>query len=375
MAQIGDIKRYRANLQDEIDGAAMYRTLAELESDPNLTELYQRLAATEERHGRLWIDRLVEAGVSLSVPRPTRRVRILMWLARRLGPSMLVSTLAAQEQAGQFMYDDQPEAAGTTLPADERSHARLLQTLSTEGSSGVAGPALARVEGRHSAVGGNALRAAVLGANDGLVSNLALVMGVAGASISNDAVLIAGFAGLVAGAISMALGEWLSVQSSRELYQRQIDIEEREIADAPEEEAEELALIYQAKGMSAEQARALAARIMEDPETALSTLAREELGIDPDELGGSAWQAAVTSFFLFTAGAIFPVVAFLFTSGAAAVVASLALSALALFVVGAGITLITGRGVWFSGLRQMAFGLAAAGLTYGIGSLLGVAVS
>jgi len=173
----------------------------------------------------------------------------------------------------------------------------------------------------------------------------------------------------------MALGEWLSVQSSRELYQRQIDIEEREIADAPEEEAEELALIYQAKGMSAEQARALAARIMEDPETALSTLAREELGIDPDELGGSAWQAAVTSFFLFTAGAIFPVVAFLFTSGAAAVVASLALSALALFVVGAGITLITGRGVWFSGLRQMAFGLAAAGLTFGIGSLLGVAVS
>jgi len=375
VAQIGDIKRYRANLQDEIDGAAMYRTLAELESDPNLTELYQRLAATEERHGRLWIDRLVEAGVSLSVPRPTRRVRILMWLARRLGPSMLVSTLAAQEQAGQFMYDDQPEAAGTTLPADERSHARLLQTLSTEGSSGVAGPALARVEGRHSAVGGNALRAAVLGANDGLVSNLALVMGVAGASISNDAVLIAGFAGLVAGAISMALGEWLSVQSSRELYQRQIDIEEREIADAPEEEAEELALIYQAKGMSAEQARALAARIMEDPETALSTLAREELGIDPDELGGSAWQAAVTSFFLFTAGAIFPVVAFLFTSGAAAVVASLALSALALFVVGAGITLITGRGVGFSGLRQMVFGLAAAGLTFGIGSLLGVAVS
>ncbi len=375
MTQRDDIDRYRENLQDEIDGAAMYRALVTLESDPHLSDLYLRLAETEERHGRLWADKLAEAGAPPGEPRPTRRARILIWLAGRLGQGMLVSTIAAQERAGQFMYDDQPETVGTSLPGDERSHARILQTLVGESSTGVTGPALGRFEGRHSAVGGNALRAAVLGANDGLVSNLALVMAVAGASISNDAVLIAGFAGLLAGAISMALGEWLSVQSSRELYERQLDIEKREIAEVPEEEAEELALIYQAKGMSADQARALAARIMEDAEAALSTMAREELGIDPDELGGSPWQAAFTSFFLFTAGAIFPVLPFVFTTGAAAIIGSLVLSGLALFAVGSGITLITGRGVWFSGLRQMAFGLIAAGITYAIGSLLGVAVS
>lgn len=375
VAQIDDVDRYRANLQDEIDGAAMYRALAELEPDPHLSELYHRLAETEERHGRLWAGKLEDVGAPPGETRPTLRARILIRLARRFGPSMLVSTLAGQEQAGQFMYDDQPEAAGTTLPGDERSHARLLRTLVRDSSAGVTGPALARFEGRHSAVGGNALRAAVLGANDGLVSNLALVMGVAGAGISNQAVLVAGFAGLLAGAISMALGEWLSVQSSRELYQRQIDIERREIAEVPEEEAEELALIYQAKGMPADQARALAARIMEDEETALSTLAREELGIDPEELGGSAWQAAFTSFFLFAGGAIIPVIPFLLTTGTQAVATSLALSGLALFIVGAGITLITGRKVWQSGLRQTAFGLAAAGLTFGIGSLLGVAVA
>ena len=255
MTQADDLARYRENLQDEIDGAAMYRTLADLESDPHLSELYQRLATTEERHGQLWADKLQAAGVRNGEPQPTLRIRILIRLANRFGPGMLVSTLAAQEQAGQFMYDDQPEATGTTLPADERSHARILRTVVGEGSGGIGGPSLARFEGRHSAVGGNALRAAVLGANDGLVSNLALVTGVAGASISNDAVLIAGFAGLLAGAISMALGEWLSVQSSRELYARQIDIERREIAEVPEEEAEELTLIYQAKGMPEDQAR------------------------------------------------------------------------------------------------------------------------
>lgn len=375
MVQQDDIDRYRENLQDETDGAAMYRALATIESDPHLSELYDRLAETEERHGGLWADKLREAGALTDLPEPSRRARILIWLASRLGPGMLVSTLAAQERSGQFMYDDQPEAAGTSLPADERSHARVLQNLVGESPRGLAGPALARFEGRHSAVGGNALRAAVLGANDGLVSNLALVMGVAGASISNDVVLIAGFAGLLAGSISMALGEWLSVQSSRELYQRQLDIEEREIAEVPEEEAEELALIYQAKGMPADQAHTLANRIMEDPEAALSTLAREELGIDPEELGGSPWQAAFTSFFLFAGGAILPVLPFVFTSGAAAVVASLVLSGLGLFIVGAGITLITGRGLWFSGLRQTAFGLIAAAITFGIGSLLGVVVS
>src|SRR5256714_1939537 len=165
------------------------------------------------------------------------------------------------------------------FPADERSHARLLSAI--VGKTGIEGNALARFEGRHRAIGGNALRAAVLGADDGLVSNLSLVMGVAGASLSNHGILVTGFAGLLAGAISMALGEWLSVQSSRELYQRPIAIEPEELETVPEEEQEELALIYQAKGIPTQRARELAAGLIADPHTALDTLAREELGIDP----------------------------------------------------------------------------------------------
>jgi VIT1/CCC1 family predicted Fe2+/Mn2+ transporter len=200
-------------------------------------------------------------------------------------------------------------------------------------------------------------------------------MGVAGAAHSPRSILVTGFAGLLAGAGSMALGEWLSVQSSRELFQRQLDIEREELAAAPAEEAEELALIYQAKGVGAEDARALAQRVISSPATALDTLAREELAIDPEELGGSAWVAASTSFLLFAVGAIIPVVPFLLFAGQAAVLASVLLSAVALFALGAAITLLTGRGVLASGARQLGFGLAAAGLTYVVGRLIGASIA
>ena len=375
MATAEDIARYRENYQDEIDGAAMYRALSDMESDPALKELYEKLAATEERHAAFWREKLAAAGVELGEPEPSRRAKILIWLAKRLGTNVLVTTMAAEEKAGQFMYDDQPETEGTSLPADERSHARILAQLADEGPKTITGPVLARIEGRHSAVGGNALRAAVLGANDGLVSNMSLVMGVAGATDANSSIVIAGVAGLLAGAISMALGEWISVQSSRELYERQIEIERREIREIPEEEAEELALIYESKGMPPDQAAELAARVMQDEEKALDTMAREELGIDPDELGGSPWEAAIASFFLFAAGAILPVFPFLVSSGAPAIWGAIVLGGLGLFGLGAAISLMTGRNVWFSGFRQMGFGLAAAAVTFGIGTLLGVAVS
>ncbi len=370
-----DLDRYRGNLQDEIDGAAMYRALADMESEPSLAELYRRLAATEERHGNLWRDRLLEAGEDPGGMAVSRRVRILIWLARRMGSGVLVSTIARDEQTGQFMYDDQSETEGTSLRADERSHARLMAVLAQDNPIAVTGPMLARLEGRHSAIGGNALRAAVLGANDGLVSNLALVMGIAGATSDRTTVLLAGLAGLLAGAISMALGEWISVQSSRELYERQIATEQSEIEEFPEEEAAELALIYQAKGVPAEQAAALAAAVMADPVKALDTLSREELGIDPDDLGGSPWEAAISSFFLFAFGAILPVLPYFFTSGATVIAASLLLSGIGLLALGAAISLITGKSTTRSAVRQAAFGIAAAGVTYAIGSLLGVAVS
>jgi VIT1/CCC1 family predicted Fe2+/Mn2+ transporter len=234
------------------------------------------------------------------------------------------------------------------------------------------GSALARLEGRHRALGGNALRAAVLGANDGLVSNLSLVMGVAGAAVSEKTILLTGLAGLVAGACSMAMGEWLSVNSARELAQKQIEIEKAELEQAPEEEIEEIALIYEAKGLPRPQAEALARQMMANKETALDTLVREELGIDPDELGGSAWTAAASSFFLFSVGAVFPVAPFLFLQGWMAVIASLVASGVALALIGAGTSLFTGRGIGFSALRQLLVGYAAAAITYAIGMLAGV---
>jgi VIT1/CCC1 family predicted Fe2+/Mn2+ transporter len=234
---------------------------------------------------------------------------------------------------------------------------------------------VAQMEGRHKASGGNALRAAVLGANDGLVSILSLVMGVAGANMNSHNVFIAGIAGLLAGAGSMALGEWLSVQSSRELYAHQIKIEKEELEGNPAEEQEELALIYQAKGLSEARARELSAAIMTtDKNSILDTLAREELGIDPQELGGSAYVAAFTSFFLFALGALFPLLPFAFLSGNIAVYTSMGVSAIALFLVGAAITLMTGRNIFYSGSRQVIIGLAAAIITYGIGKLIGVSV-
>jgi VIT1/CCC1 family predicted Fe2+/Mn2+ transporter len=199
-------------------------------------------------------------------------------------------------------------------------------------------------------------------------------MGVAGATLNNQTVLITGLAGLLAGAISMALGEWLSVQSSRELYSHQIEVESAEIEQHPEEEIEELGLIYEARGLPREQARTLAQSIVSNTSSAVETLAREELGIDPGELGGSAWEAALTSFILFAVGAIIPVSPCMFLTGMMAVYVSIAFSVVALFLLGAVITLFTGKPVLFSGMRMVIFGLLAAAVTFGIGRLIGVSL-
>lgn len=227
----------------------------------------------------------------------------------------------------------------------------------------------------HGNVGGNALRASVLGANDGLVSNLLLVMGVVGASLDERAILITGLAGLLAGASSMAMGEWVSVQSSRELYQRQIEIERQEIAETPDKEAQEFLEMYMAKGLSEPLARQVSEQLMENPEHALDTMVREELGINPHDLGGSAWEAAGASFLLFAVGAAVPVLPFLLLSGMAAVWASLGVSALALFGMGAAITFITGRNPLASGARQLLIGIAASGVTFAIGKLIDVTIA
>jgi VIT1/CCC1 family predicted Fe2+/Mn2+ transporter len=234
------------------------------------------------------------------------------------------------------------------------------------------GPAaIAGAERWHRSARSGTLRAVIFGVSDGLVSNLALVMGIAGASRQAEFVLLAGIAGLLAGAFSMAAGEYISMQSQRELFERQIELERAEMEAMPEEEEAELAAVYRAKGFDAAEAARIAHRLFADPETALDTLVREELGLDPDELG-SPWKAAAGSFAAFAIGAVIPVIPFLFGGGPAVLAASLGLSLIALFGVGAAVSLLTGRGALFSGFRQLGIGLGAALVTFTIGSIIGV---
>ena len=368
-----DIERYLANRQKEIDGAALYNVLAEKESQPQMKEVYLKLSASEEKHAATWEKKLEELKVKVPPRKPTWRASTMIWLARRFGPQFVLPTITGNEKADSQAYDGQSDQEAKEFSLEEKSHARLL-SVASQSKGGLSGGTVAQLEGRHKASGGNALRAAVLGANDGLVSILSLTMGVAGATNSRPDILIAGLAGVLAGAGSMALGEWLSVQSSRELYEHQIKIEAEEIAESPEEEQEELALIYQSKGLPENRAKEMAAHMMADKTNILDTLAREELGIDPEELGGSAYEAAFTSFFLFAFGALFPMIPYFFWSGTLAIALSLIISAVGLFIIGAAITLMTGKSIWFSGTRQVVVGIVAAALTYGIGKLIGVSV-
>jgi VIT1/CCC1 family predicted Fe2+/Mn2+ transporter len=369
------VDRYRRNLQDEIDSAAQYRAMADSEPDRRTADIYRKLAEMEEKHAAFWEERLRKANAPVPPRAPSWRARVLTWVARRYGARTILATVASREYKDRNEYLSQPETTSTRMVEQERSHARVLQSIMIAHAEGAPGSEVARVEGRHRRVGGNALRAAVLGANDGLCSNLALMMGVAGAAPEGRAVLLAGAAGLVAGAFSMAFGEWISVTSSRELAEREVNVEREELEHEPEEEREELQLIYEARGLPQAEAKELSERLITDSKNALDVLTREELGLDPAELGGSPAMAALTSFFLFALGAAFPLVPFLVANGQRAMMGSFAISALVLFAIGAAISLFTGRPVWRSGLRQLGIGLAAAAVTYGIGRALGVAVS
>jgi VIT1/CCC1 family predicted Fe2+/Mn2+ transporter len=368
-----EAQRYIGFVNDELNGVTLYNALAHNEQNPKLAEVYRRMAVVEQHHADEWLKRLQEAGVTVPPFKPALRTRLLSWMAKRFGVSFVLPSVTAMESNGANAYARVPNAG--QMSADEQSHGRMLRQITQSVRGGIEGGALAQIEGRHRGTGGNALRAAVLGANDGLTSVLSLVMGVAGAGLPSHSILITGLAGLLAGAISMAMGEWLSVQSSRELYTKQIAIEKAEIEASPEEEVAELSLIYQSRGLEEGKARQLASDIMANQDTALDTLAREELGINPDELGGSAWEAAITSFLLFSVGALLPVSPFIFFEGLTAILVSVAFAMVGLFIIGAATTLFTGRSVLFSGLRMMFIGLGAAVVTYTIGHLVGVNVA
>ncbi len=369
-----DIKRYRANLRDELDGAALYTRIASAEPDPIRKDLFLQLAQAEAKHAELWRKKLAAAGVKEEPYLPSFRTRLLGRLARRFGPAFVMPTVAAAEFSDRNKYASQADAL--SISAEERGHAAVVQEIAraTQPHT-VTGADIAHAEPWHRGASGNNLRAAVLGANDGLVSNFCLIMGVAGAGTGNRTILITGLAGLAAGACSMALGEWLSVTNARELARTQISKEAQEIAQTPEAEQHELALIYQAKGLQKADAQRIAAELMSDKKAALDTLAREELGIDPAELGGNPLSAAGASFALFSAGAIFPVIPFVWMRGVPAMAASIAVSAAALCGIGLLTSLFNGRSPWFSAARQVVFGCAAAAATYGLGTLFGVSLS
>ena len=370
-----ELSRFRANFQNEIDGAALYRAMAEVEPKPELAELYRRLAAVEQTHADFWKRRIERLGAPVPEDRPGWRTRLLIAASRRFGAQAVLPLVADDEARNRAIYDTQGEAKATAMPAEERSHARMLSLLASRSTDAWNGPLYSRLEGRHSAGSANNLRAMVLGANDGLVSTFCLVMGVAGVSMAPATLLATAVAGTLAGACSMAMGEWISVQSARELQERQIASEADELTQAPAEEQEELALIYQAKGFSAEEAHTISARVIQNKETALDTLVREELGLNPDDLGGSAIAAAVSSFMVFLLGALVPALPMFLVPAGWIVQASMIASAIGLFTLGAAIAVFTGKNVLWSGARQLLIGMAAAGVTFGIGHLFGVAVA
>lgn len=347
-------RRFLENLRIERDNAALYARLAELASDARLGQAYRRIAEGEQANATFWETRLRELGEVVPEPRVGLRIRVLSWLAWQFGTEFVMPTVVRLEHA------DHAET-----PVDRAGHRDHFVAPNEPGLR----------PHRHRTASGNTLRAAVLGANDGLVSNVSLVMGMAGAATGDRAVLLAGLAGLVAGACSMALGEWLSVNSSREFYQAQITERAERLAVSPDDGREHIAGFYRDKGIAPDAADHLAEHIAETPRAALDMLVREDLGIDPSELGGSAWGAAISSFILFACGAFFPVAPYFFLGGTDALMASAASTAAGLALIGVGTSLFTGRNMLFSIARQFGITAAAAAVTYGVGHVLGIVLT
>jgi len=362
------VKRYRDYWESEQSAAWLYRKLADL-SDEDAAATLRRLAEAEERHAGHWADLLAQAGVEgLKYSGPPRRERFLAFLARRFGVERVLPFLIRLEAADARKYIGVPEAP-TAMGQEEVQHGRTLATIGKGGPSRIAD-----IEARHRVRSGGTLRAATFGVSDGLITNLSLVIGVVGGNAGHRFIVLAGVAGLIAGAFSMGSGEWISVRSQRELYEREIEIEREELQAFPEEETAELALIYRSKGIEPEAAERLAGRIMLRPTAALDTLAREELGLDPNDLV-SPWSAAIASFFSFAAGAFIPLLPYLIGTGSAAFVGAIVLAAVVLWLVGLMISALTGRSAFVTSARMIVIGALAAAITYGIGRAIGVSVS
>lgn len=332
---------------EEKRSAWLYRIVSDQESGTPRQILFLELAQAAEKQAEIWAAELARLGIQPPLPyRPDRRTRLIGWLISRLGVAPLRGMLAAMKVRGMSLYN-------APLPHGMPTSVEQLE--------------------QHATHGGGSLRAAVFGINDGLVSNASLILGVAGAFAPPSVIILSGTAGLLAGAFSMAAGEYVSVRSQREFYEYQIALEREELDRYPQEEAAELALIYQAKGVGQAEAQRLAAALLRDPDRALDTLAREELGLNPEELG-SPWAAAIASFLAFAIGAAIPLLPYLLLSGPAALLGAVLMTGLSLFGVGATISLFTGRRALLGGLRMLAIGSLAGAATWFIGRALGVAL-
>jgi len=393
-----DLTESLANLRLEQDALALYDALGSIEKDPRRAETFRTIAGNERRHAGVWADRLRGLGAEVPPPeRPRARVRFIILLARLFGTNAVHDLVIGLEREEERIYASLPPShEAQAIAADERAHAEMWERLRTDASAAGATPATpaaaaatrvdevrrARVAGTPDEIGraerwhrggAGTLRAVVFGASDGLVSNLSLIMGIAGATPDPKFILLSGIAGLLAGAFSMAAGEYISVQSQREVLHRQIALERAELAAIPEEEKEDLVGIYVSKGIPEPDALRIADKIFEDPETALETLVREKLGLDATQIS-SPWSAAGGSFAAFCLGAIVPIIPYLFGGGTLILVTTFLVSLAALFVVGALVSLLTGRSLLFSGFRQVGLGAAAAILTYFVGRVIGVSV-
>ncbi len=383
-----DSERYLQYLNSERKAARLYDALAEL-TDGDRREALLELAEIERRHAAHWIDLLERAGVEIPPDDETLDPddKEVLQRAQQYSLDSVLTDLEEAEREAESVYDSEPDAP-RNMSVDERQHAKVLRKLASQASAADlaatvatqkmeanrpfdAQAILANSENWHHVDKSGTARAAVFGISDGLVSNTALVMGFAGGGIGSSTVLFAGIAGLLAGAFSMAAGEYVSVAGQRDLFEKEIAIEAEELRTAPQEEERELELIYRAKGLDADLAKQVAKRIMSDPEVALDTMVREELGLDPDELG-SPIKVAASSFASFAVGAIVPVIPYLFLSGSAALTLGIVLAVIALLVVGGTVGRISGSGTVKSALRQLAFGGGAAIVTYVIGHFIGI---
>ena len=364
-----ELARILRNWQYECDGTALYEGLARIERSPQLQRIFRKLAASERGHAAYWERQMAASGHEVPASRPSWRVRLLLGLARHLGIGFVAPRIARREVVEQARYSAQSDASAAGLSQEERGHAAVMRRVASYGSGTEEQGA-----GHGSGALSNNLRAAILGANDGLASNFCLMMGVAGGGASSKTIILTGVAGLVAGACSMALGEWLSVTNAHEMLKSQIDIDNSASDATVPWTHEQAMLMLEATGVSEDEARRLAEEITNCVSGSTPTLRAQEHMLSVALDVNNPTSAAAHSFIFFAAGACIPLLPFLVASATRSILASAALSAAALFGIGALTSFFNGRRVAFSGVRQVGIGVAAAAITYGVGLGVGSAL-